>query len=74
MAQDRAQALALFQKACEGGDSGGCFNLGVIYDYGVAVKPSETKALALYRKACEGGYQKACGNYAKLLSASKSKG
>jgi TPR repeat protein len=53
---DRETALGFASRACQGGDPGGCDDLGRLYeDDGDAVR-----ARALYRRACEGGYATAC--------------
>lgn len=35
--QNKVQAVALFQKACDGGIMQGCYNLGVHYEHGTGV-------------------------------------
>lgn len=55
-----------YQKACDGGDAGGCFNLGVSYAKGLGMKQDYFKAKELFGKACDGGYAGGCYNYAIL--------
>lgn len=55
------------RQACDGGDMGGCLNLGVAYANGEGVKQDKSKAKALFGKACDGGSQKGCGYY-KILN------
>jgi TPR repeat protein len=53
-------AAAFFDRACEGGDAGGCYELGLLYDDAKGVPFDSDRAAALYRRACEGGFAKAC--------------
>ncbi|MBM4127742.1 MAG: sel1 repeat family protein, partial [Nitrospira sp.] len=53
--QDSIHAVELFRKACDGGDTKGCFNLGWMYDEGNGVKQDSFEAVAFYRKGCDGG-------------------
>jgi TPR repeat protein len=45
---------------------GGCFNLGVSYEYGKAIRKSGIKALEYYGKACDLKSVIGCKNYARL--------
>ncbi|WP_103569977.1 tetratricopeptide repeat protein [Campylobacter concisus] len=59
---DYQKAAQLYQKACDGGDAGGCYNLGVLYDNGQGVNRDYQKAAQLYQKACDGGGAKGCSS------------
>ena len=58
--KDYAKAVTLFQKACDGGDMGGCSSLGWMYGNGHGVAKDYAKAVTLYQKACKGGADDAC--------------
>ncbi|MGD0901738.1 MAG: protein kinase [Terracidiphilus sp.] len=53
-------ARPLFQKACDGGDLGGCSNLGILYQNGQGGAQDFAQARALYQKACDGGTTAGC--------------
>ena len=63
---DYQKAAQLYQKACDGGNVGGCSNLGVLYENGRGVKQDYQKAAQLYQKACDGGIAKGCSNLGVL--------
>jgi len=48
--QDYFKAVELFQKACDGGDAAGCYNLGIMYMNGQGVKQDYSKAKKLLVK------------------------
>ena len=50
----------LYQKACDRGDMGGCFNLDNSYNNGLGVPKDHQKANQLFQKACDGGYARGC--------------
>jgi hypothetical protein len=58
--------MTLYQKACDGGDAQGCFNLGVMYENGRGVTKDQAKAAQLYQKACDGGDAQGCENLKAL--------
>ena len=58
--QDFERAVSLHQKACDGGNMRGCYNLGFMYQNGTGVPQDINQALRLYRQACEGGDEEAC--------------
>ena len=62
--QDYLKAVKLYAKSCDGGDTEGCYNLGVMYLNGQGVKQSNSKARELFGKACDGGHIDGCKNYA----------
>jgi len=63
---DYNKSNRLFQEACDGGDTWGCNNLGLNYQFGYGVIRDIAKALALYRKACLDGLGEACENLRRL--------
>ena len=63
---DYQKAAELYQKACDGGDAGGCLNLGVLYKIGQGVRQNYQKAAQLYQKACDSGEAKGCSNLGVL--------
>jgi TPR repeat protein len=58
--QDGSRALNLFEKACEGGDAGGCYFLGAMYEQGEIVRQNKFRALELYQSSCDGGEALGC--------------
>ena len=59
---DNQQAVALFRKACHGGEAQGCTNLGWMYEKGREVVQDEAKAVTLYQQGCDGGNARGCTN------------
>ncbi len=59
-------AAKLYKKACDGGESSGCINLGIMYDKGKGVKQDYLTAAKLYKKACNGGDAFGCYNLGLL--------
>ena len=59
---DYQKAAQLYQKACDGGDAGGCYNLGVLYADGQGVNQDYQKAAQLYQKTCDSGNAEGCYN------------
>ncbi len=56
VAQDKARAFALWQRACDGGDTTGCGNVGYCYRWGcegVAIDPR--RSVEYFTRACDGG-------------------
>ncbi|MFP6183677.1 tetratricopeptide repeat protein [Helicobacter pylori] len=60
-AKDYIQAEKYFEKACDLKYGGGCFRLGVLYEYGQGVEKNLTKAAQLYSKACDLNNSVGCG-------------
>lgn len=58
------EAVAQFEKACNGGNAQGCFELGALYEKGDGVVQNKYKAVALYTQACNGGESHGCSNIA----------
>ena len=59
---DDNKAVALWRKACDGGDARGCTNLGFMYEKGQGVTQDDAQALSLYRQGCDGGHAGGCTN------------
>ena len=59
---DYQKAAQLHQKACDGGNAVGCYNLGVLYKN----SQSFSTAKQYYGKACDLGLQLGCDGYRKL--------
>jgi TPR repeat protein len=62
--KDPPRALKYYARGCDGGDTGACTNLGVLYlgAGGADVPIDRRKALELSTRACFGGDSTACGN------------
>src|SRR5262245_48560589 len=60
--RDVARAVALYQKACDGGEPRGCFRLAYLYSKGIGVAHDAARSVALYQKACDGNELRACTN------------
>lgn len=65
---DFSKAAILFQKACDGGEALGCYNLGLMYANGQGVRQDYFKATELYKKACDLKLELGCENYKKIIS------
>ena len=68
---DYQKAAQLYQKACDGGDVKGCFNLGILYRDGYGVKQDYQKAAELLQKACDSGETMGCIGLAVLYKNGK---
>ena len=64
--KDKAQALVLWRRACDGSDPNGCHSLGIEYEYGGQVPADKAQAIEFYRKACDGGDSDGCKSLKKL--------
>lgn len=60
------QAVALFKKACDGGEPKACSKLAEMYSFSFGVKGDKTQALNYYRKACAFKDRDACFFYEEL--------
>jgi TPR repeat protein len=70
--KDQAHALALFEKACDGGDATGCESLAFAYESGQSGRPKDiTKAVTLHAKACDGGEDMGCENAGHIYEDGK---
>jgi TPR repeat protein len=59
--QDGSRAIALYERACNGGYSLACDDLGDLYAQGLGgVRTDRDKAVASYRLACKGGFDLGC--------------
>jgi TPR repeat protein len=70
VAQNYTKAVELFTKACDGGHTVGCNNLGVSYHEGKGVVQNDTKAIELFTKACNGGDELGCNNLKNIQAKS----
>jgi beta-lactamase hcpA (cysteine-rich 28 kDaprotein) len=59
---DYQKAGQLYQKACDGGNADGCYNLGLLYVSGRGVKQDYQKAVKLFKKDCDSGNAEGCYN------------
>ncbi len=59
-AQDAAKGVELLQRACDLGNAGSCFVLGLRYRQGMGVPADPVQAGALIKRACDGGQPIAC--------------
>jgi TPR repeat protein len=65
---DLAEPLRMLHRACDGGDPGGCINLGVAYARGLGVKQDFETTRTFYQKACDLDVTgAACGNLGGIL-------
>jgi len=64
--QDRAAALASYERACTAGDDVGCFNAGIVLRDGTAGRADRAKAKLRFQTACKRGYDSGC-RQAELL-------
>ncbi|MGA9069960.1 MAG: protein kinase [Terracidiphilus sp.] len=62
------EAAALFDKACAGGASDACKNLGTMYRNGNGVQQDYSRAVGFYDKACKGGSARSCANLGFLYA------
>ncbi len=58
-----ANAMMLYKRACAGGSSAGCMNLGDMYAKGIGMIKNKKKALSFYGRACDIGFQEGCELY-----------
>ena len=54
--------VARFQKGCDSGDPGDCYDLGRMYEGGHGVKQDFARATGLFRQACDAGEAYGCGS------------
>jgi TPR repeat protein len=64
--------LALFRQACDGGDLGGCAELGRLARDGVGMPRNLELAGFLFERACDAAQADACGDLARLPGLSQS--
>lgn len=69
------KAYSIFMKSCKLKNPGACYNLAVMYDFGMGIKKEKEKAIELYEMSCKNGIVNACFNlgviYDKGESSSK---
>ena len=53
-----------YGSACDGGDTGACYELGVLYDLGRGTSKDPVRSAKYYQKACDKGAFPACINLA----------
>jgi len=53
--QNYTKAVILFKKACDGGHAWGCYNVGVMYYYGLGVPLNKIKVYQYWMKAAKQG-------------------
>jgi hypothetical protein len=63
------KAKTYLQKACDEGNTKGCFGLGLMHYRGDGVEQNYSQAAMLYRKACDGGEVGGCFNLATMYDA-----
>ena len=56
-------SMMLYKRACAGGSSAGCMNLGDMYAKGIGMIKNKKKALSFYGRACDIGFQEGCELY-----------
>ncbi len=61
--QNYTNARVLWSKACEKGNAVGCYNIGLMYDYGDGVESDRKTADYFYKKACNMGSDRGCYDY-----------
>ncbi|CAN5256602.1 hypothetical protein BH09MYX1_BH09MYX1_55200 [soil metagenome] len=65
--RDRARAQGFFQRACDGGDPGGCGESATLsLQDRVGAPKDDKKGFGLMKEACDGGETDACANVAVL--------
>lgn len=65
---DRAEAVQLLERSCEGGETGGCIELGNRLLNATGVPRDATRARALFERACTAGNDTGCIYFARLLT------
>ena len=66
MKQNYQKAAELWKKACDGRDTYGCYNLGILYEEGKGLRQDYAMAKEYYGKACDLGDQIGCDEYKRL--------
>ncbi len=59
---DYAEALRIWQEACDNGNPRGCYHAAVVHRDGEGVPADQSLSLTLFTQACEGRYGLACFN------------
>jgi TPR repeat protein len=68
---DKDKALAMHQKACDGGAAAACYDVGIMYSNGWGVAKDEARGTRSYQKACEGGDPAGCYGFGQSLRQGK---
>jgi len=76
LSRDRryGDALPLMTDACDGGNAGGCTDLGWMYENGLGVSRNDGQAVKLYRKACDDGNMRGCNDLGSMHEHGKGVG
>jgi len=64
--QNYDYAVKQFSKVCDGGNSQGCYQLGLMYQNGEGVKKNVATAKEYFGKSCKLGYDDGCKDHEKL--------
>lgn len=57
---DPAKAIAVFERACRGGEATACYSAGIMYIRGNGITKDPSLAQQRFHQACELGMKKAC--------------
>jgi TPR repeat protein len=60
VAQDYVRSVGYFSKACEAGNSSGCYMMGNVYWSSNRVEKNVAKSAEYFKKACSMGNTSAC--------------
>lgn len=63
---DKALALKLLRRACNGNDVIACTEAGVAYENGDGTPANPSTAKAYYKRACDKGYKESCAHLKKI--------
>lgn len=63
---DKALALKLLRRACNGNDVIACTEAGVAYENGDGTPANAATAKAYYKRACDKGYKEGCAHLKKI--------
>ena len=66
--QDKARAIALYEKACAGGVIDACINGAAVYEHGYGIPRNDARAAQLNAKACDAHDLEGCANLASLTA------
>ncbi len=69
--EDAKTAVALFERACDGGHAPGCTNLAAMYGEGLGVAKDEAKSVVLYQRACDADEALSCVNLAMMYETGR---
>jgi hypothetical protein len=63
---DKAVALKLLRRACNGNDAIACTEAGVAYEKGDGMPANPSAAKAYYKRACDSGHKDGCAHLKKI--------